>query len=216
MPTFLYLIPSALIGYLFGAIPFGYLYVRWLRGVDVRSVGSGRTGGTNSFRAGGMTAGLMTAVSDAVKGAVALLIVTLAFGRVLDATMLPWAQILAGVCSVVGHNWSAYLGFAGGAGTGPNVGWAMALWWPIAPISFLVVGGALRFVGIAAIASILMALVIPIVFAVRLAMGIDHSIAFTLGGILTLLIVVYSLRPNIKRMIEGRERKVGPRNRPVE
>ncbi|HRN68773.1 MAG TPA: glycerol-3-phosphate acyltransferase, partial [Promineifilum sp.] len=49
----LYFVLAGLIGYLCGAIPFGYIYVRLIKGEDLRKIGSGRTGGTNSLRAAG-------------------------------------------------------------------------------------------------------------------------------------------------------------------
>lgn len=209
------LILAAVTGYALGAIPFGVVYVKIFKGIDVRQIGSGRTGGTNSFRAAGMKAGVLTAVSDFVKGAVALWLVTLVLRQFIriDEFWLPWVQTIAGIASVIGHNWSMYINFAGGAGTGPNVGWASAHWLPTALISILVVGGALRFIGMASIASILMALVIPVTFAIRYFAGIDSSIAYTLGGVVTLGIVLWALRPNIKSMLQGDERVVGPRGR---
>jgi glycerol-3-phosphate acyltransferase PlsY len=87
----------------------------------------------------------------------------------------------------------------------------MAIWWPIAPISILVVVGALRYLGVAAIASIMMSLIIPLTFAVRLFLGEDGTVAYLVGGIATLLIILYALRPNIKRIFDGTERLVGPR-----
>ncbi len=203
----LYLVTSAVVGYLLGAIPFGYLYVKLFRNVDVRQVGSGRTGGTNSFRAAGLKAGVLTALSDVLKGLVAIWIVSALFS---SQVWLPWAQAIAGIFSVIGHNWSVYIRWAGGAGTGPNVGWSAALWWPMLPLSFAVMAGFLRGLGIASIASAAMALVIPVVFAVRYFSGMDHTLAYTIAGVATLLIVLWALRPNIRRLLDGTERVVGP------
>ncbi|MER3458829.1 MAG: glycerol-3-phosphate acyltransferase, partial [Chloroflexota bacterium] len=65
---------AAAIGYLFGAIPFGYTFVWWVARRDVTRMGSGRTGGTNALRAGGPVAGVLTAVFDFLKGALAVLV----------------------------------------------------------------------------------------------------------------------------------------------
>ena len=199
---------SALVGYLLGAIPFGYLYVKIIRNIDVRQIGSGRTGGTNSFRAAGLSAGILTSVSDVLKGVIAIWIVNALFNSQI---WLPWAQAVAGLFTVIGHNWSVYIKWAGGAGTGPNVGWAAALWWPMLPISLAVMVGLLRGLGMASVASMAMALIIPIVFGVRYALGVDGSIAYTAAGIATLFVVLWALRPNIKRLLNGTERIVGPR-----
>jgi glycerol-3-phosphate acyltransferase PlsY len=207
----LYFILAALIGYLLGSIAFGYLYVQLFKGEDLRQIGSGRTGGTNSFRAAGLGVGVLTSLSDVLKGAAAVWLTTWLLGDALGPALLPWAQATAGVMSVVGHNWSVFIRFAGGAGTGPNVGWSAAIWVWIFPIAFLVMGGMLYFVGMASVASLSMAAVTIIVFAARYLMGIDATAAYLTGSIVAGLIVTWALRPNIKRVINGTERLVGRR-----
>ena len=96
-------------GYLLGAMPTGVLVSRALRGTDVRQHGSGHTGGLNVSRVAGVWAGVLTAVVDALLGVAA----------VAGATLLaddPWAATVAGVMAVVGHDWSVFIGFAGGIG----------------------------------------------------------------------------------------------------
>lgn len=206
------LLLAGLIGYLCGSIPFGYIYVKLFKGQDLTTIGSGRTGGTNSLRAAGLWVGLLTSFSDVLKGAAAVWLTTWLLGDALGPT-LPWAQALAGVLSVVGHNWSAFLRFKGGAGTGPNVGWSAAIWWPILPIAILVVAGTLLIVGMASVASLSMAAVIIVVFAVRYVMGMDATPAYLLGSVASGLVVAWALRPNIRRIMNGTERVVGPRAR---
>jgi glycerol-3-phosphate acyltransferase PlsY len=208
---FVYFILAALIGYLCGAIPFGYLYVRLIKGEDLRTIGSGRTGGTNSFRAAGLGVGVLTSLSDVLKGAASVWLTTWLLGEALGPALLPWAQATAGVLSVVGHNWSVFLKFGGGAGTGPNVGWSAAIWLWIFPLAFLVMGGMLYFVGMASVASLSMAAVTIITFAVRYAMGIDPTAAYLVGSIVAGLVVTWALRPNIRRVLNGTERLVGRR-----
>lgn len=207
----LYFIPAVLIGYLCGSIPFGYIYVRLLKGEDLTKIGSGRTGGTNSFRAAGLGVGVLTSVSDVAKGAATVWLTTWLLGDTLGPAALPWAQATAGVFSVIGHNWSIFLKFGGGAGTGPNVGWSAAIWVWIFPIAFLVMGGMLYFVGMASVASLSMAAVTIIIFGARYFMGIDPTVAYLAGSIAAGLVVTWSLRPNIRRVLDGTERLVGPR-----
>jgi len=128
--------------------------------------------------------------------------------------MLPWAEAFAGIMAVTGHNWSIFLGFKGGAGTGPNVGWAGAIWWPMIPIAFFVMLFMYLVVGMASVASMSMAAIIPIMFAILLIMGnTTIHVAYIIGGMVTGIIVLWALRPNIKRLFEGNERVVGPRAR---
>lgn len=213
------LIIAGVIGYICGSIPFGYLYVKAKTGQDLRDVGSGRTGGTNSLRAAGLLVGVITSFSDVFKGILGIKLTQLVLINLLaaDPELLPWAYLAAGTMSVIGHNWSIFLKFAGGAGTGPNIGWATAIWWPMFPIGFVVMVGMLLGLGMASVASLSMAAIIPIVFAilyfagVNVQMGIADTPAYMLAGIITALIVTYALRPNIKRLMEGNERIVGPR-----
>ncbi len=206
---FVYIVLAALMGYILGAIPFGFLFVKFTKGIDLRDVGSGRTGGTNSLRAAGFGVGFLTFLMDIVKGAAAVWITRAVLGDILPSTYLPWAEVAAGVMAVVGHNWSIFLKFGGGAGTGPNVGWALAVWWPVAIIACIVGGALLYGLGMASVASLAVAALIPIIFAVRYFTD-DVSAAYMVGGLITAAIVTWSLRPNIKRILAGEERLVGP------
>ena len=217
--TIVYFLLAALIGYICGAIPFGYLYVKATKGINILEYGSGRTGGTNTYRAAGVTAGIVTALLDVLKGATAVWVTRALFGDTLGQELLPWALSTAGVMSVIGHNWSVFLGFRGGAGTGPNVGWAAAIWWPIFPIAFIVMVGMLVGLGMASIASLTMALVIPVSFIILYAAGIagySATLAYIVGGLASLAIVTWALRTNLKRVIAGNERLVGPRAKAAE
>jgi len=209
--TIAYFLSAGLIGYILGSIPFGFLYVRAKTGKDIRTIGSGRMGGTNSYRAGGVAIGVLTAVSDFLKGAVAVWTATWLFADKVDPALLSWIVTSGGVMAVVGHNWSIFLKFKGGAGTGPNVGWSTAVWWPIFPLGFVLMLGLFWLVGMASVASMAMALLIPLVFGIRYVMGLDPTPAYLVGGILTALAVGWALRPNFKRIVAGNERIVGPR-----
>jgi len=87
-------IVSVVAAYLMGAIPFGVAIVRVVSGKDVRSVGSGRTGGTNAMRAAGFGAGLLTAILDILKGTLAVWLASALTGGV------HWIEVLAGVMAV--------------------------------------------------------------------------------------------------------------------
>jgi glycerol-3-phosphate acyltransferase PlsY len=211
-----YFLVAALIGYLCGAVPFGYLYVRLVKGIDIRTVGSGRTGGTNSLRAAGLGVGLATSFSDVGKGALGIILSRWILVNQLSPELLPWALALAGVMSVIGHNWSVFMGWRGGAGTGPNVGWGTALWWPMLPIAVVVMSGMLLGIGMASVASLTMGALIAIVFFVLYVAGVspfDTTLAYTVGGVVAFVIVAWALRPNIRRLLDGTERVVGPRAR---
>lgn len=204
----------ALIGYLIGSIPVGYLVIRLIKGQDLRLHGSGRTGGTNALRAGGLGAGVLTMVGDACKGYVAVVLARLVVGPELLATSLGAVTAsIAGLAAVCGHNWSVYLGFKGGAGTAPNIGAAIALW----PVSGLylapMVPLSLFLIGYASVTSLVIAAMVLVTFIVRAALQADPNWWYVGYAVAAAVAVVWALRPNIKRLREGTERMVGLRAR---
>jgi glycerol-3-phosphate acyltransferase PlsY len=194
-------------GYLIGSIPMGYLVIKVFKGQDITKIGSGRTGGTNAMRAGGVWSGLLTAVLDFIKGFAAIW---------LARTLMPesiWVQVLAGVAAVVGHNWSIWLFLItkrlnAGAGTGPNVGAAMAFWPPVALIVIPIILFFIFIVGYASLASIVAAVAIVVVLFLGAAYA-GTPWEYVIYGVMTTVVVVWALRPNIKRLFQGTERRVG-------
>jgi len=189
------LILAALGGYLIGSLPIGFLAVGVLTERDVREEGSGRTGGTNAYRASGFLGGFLTIVGDFLKGMCAV-----AFG----ALMLPniWAPVLSGLGGVLGHNASIFLAFRGGAGTISSMGAVTAFWPPalllIAPVFVL----GMFVIRIASVASIIMN------SGVVLFGGYPWPlIVYAIGA---LLLSMYALRPNIERLRQGTEPHVPP------
>lgn len=202
---------AVVLGYVIGSIPFGLLIVKITTGKDIRKVESGRTGGTNAMRAAGFLAGLATAILDILKGAAAVWLAQL---------IMPQSQIthvLAAIGAILGHNYSIFLPerdengkvirLRGGAGGATTIGGALGLWAP----SFLIIFtlSALTFftVGIASIVTMMTAVSAIIIFSVRAFLGLS-SWANAAYGVAALALLVWALRPNIKRLIAGNERVV--------
>lgn len=199
--------------YLVGSIPVGLIVVRLFTGKDVRQVGSGRVGGTNAMRAAGLLAGVLTAALDAGKAILA---------GYLAALILPgntWVKVAAVVMAVLGQVYSVFLiernaenklVFHGGAGGATTLGGAIALfpasWVIILPLVILV----FIIIGYASITTISIALFSLILFFIRAINGQGPWQFVAYGGI-ALIIVLYALRPNLKRLREGTERVVGLR-----
>jgi glycerol-3-phosphate acyltransferase PlsY len=205
---------TALIGYLVGSIPVGYVVIRLMKGEDIRTHGSGRTGGTNALRAGGLGAGTLTMLGDAAKGFTAVTLARLVMGQAELATNIgAVAAALAGLGAVVGHNWSVYLGFKGGAGTAPNIGASIAFW----PFSGLYLGPlvplTLFLIGYASVTSLVIAGLVVVTFVVRAALRVDPNWWYAAYAVAAAAAVAWALRPNIKRLREGTERMVGLRAR---
>ena len=200
------------LAYLMGSIPFGFFVVKIINGRDVLKIASGRTGGTNAMRAAGVGAGVITAILDVLKGAATAWVVSWL------APQMPWVQVGAALLAIVGHNYSIFLihrkdgkwALRGGAGGATALGGAIALWNPIAfiilPIAFIVY----LFIGYASVTTMSIAFIAMVVFIIRAIMGLSPW-AYVLYGALALLVLVWALRPNLKRLKEGTERVVGLR-----
>lgn len=209
MPIFL----TLLISYLIGSIPCGFLIVKIFNGKDIRKVESGRTGGTNAMRAAGFWAGLLTMAMDILKGVSSYWIV------LWLAKPNPWVQIAAAILVIIGHNYSIFLiekkadgkfHLRGGAGGMPCLGGAIALWpqiWiiilPLAILVFLLIGYA-------SVTTMSIAFFATVVFIYRAITGMSPWI-YVIYGILAEVILMWALRPNLKRLKEGTERLVGLR-----
>lgn len=198
---------ATLVAYLIGSMPMGYIFVKIFKRQDITKIGSGRTGGTNAMRAGGVWVGVLTAVFDILKG---FLSVSIA-GWLVPASV--WIQVLAGVAAVVGHNWSIWIyfltkRFSAGAGTGPNVGAAMVFWPGVLLVGIPIILIFVFVVGYASVASIATAIALVIVFAVR-AVILGDPWQYIVFSSLTAIMVIIALLPNLQRLKQGTERRVG-------
>lgn len=115
--------------YLLGAIPFGFLLVRWKTGRDVRSMGSGNIGATNVLRTTGRGLGLLTLALDILKGAAAVW----AASRFTGGD--PFWMSLAALAVIAGHAYPVFLGFRGGKAVASFLG----AWLVLAPVAVLAV-----------------------------------------------------------------------------
>lgn len=200
-----------LLSYLVGSIPSGLIFVKIISGKDVRHVESGRTGGTNAMRAAGLGAGILTAALDVLKGvASAWIVAWLAPGNI-------WLQIFAALMTIIGHNYSIFLierneagkiRLRGGAGGATCLGGAIAIWptagliiFPLSALVFLIIGYA-------SLTTISVAFFASLIFAYRAYLGLS-SWTYVIYGIIAEIILLWALRPNIKRLIAGNERMVG-------
>ena len=186
------------------------MIVKIKTGKDVRELGSGRTGGTNVVRAAGFWAGLLTAILDILKGAVS---VWIAQSLSLDNHLI---SILAPIGAILGHNYSIFLigrdenrklRFHGGAGGAPALGGATGLWLPMFPIVFT--AGALVWftVGIASLTTMTIGLIVIVVFTILAWVGLHQSIDIWYG-VMAELLLIWALRPNIKKLLDGNERVI--------
>ncbi len=210
---------AAVLGYLLGSIPVGVVVTR-LFGVDIRTVGSGRTGTTNAWRAAGLKAAIPTLLGDALKGAIAIWLVAWLFGLVFpepaimelnEATtrlsVSQWAAALAGGFAIIGHNWSMFLGFKGGAGGITSAATTMALMPLVGGIVWIVGGFLIWWSRMASVGTFAVGVA---AFAAFLMLAVDGSApwAYVVYGVIALVSVVVALRPNREKVKNGEERVI--------
>jgi glycerol-3-phosphate acyltransferase PlsY len=183
--------------YFIGAIPFSYL-VSLLKGVDIRTRGSGNVGATNVLRALGPVAAAAALAADLLKGVAAAWIGTMAGSE--------WMLVGCAFAAVVGHCYSLFLRFRGGKGVATSAGVILYLL-PrellIMLVVFLVVVALLRYVSLG---SITVAVLLPV-----LALAMKEPFELLILCLLMAALVVYRHRENIQRLRSGTEPKLGSR-----
>lgn len=209
MQSLLIVVAAAGIGYLLGAIPVGLLVCR-LFGVDIRTVGSGRTGGTNAWRAAGLKAAIPTILGDALKGALAVWLVRLGIGLYAPNSPEVAQQLaiaLAGGAAVWGHNWSLFIGFRGGAGGITGAVTCMAISPVAGGIVWLVGAGLIWWSRIASVGTLGVGLT---ALASLLVLGIAGITPwpYLIFGLMAATATYLSLRPNRNKLKSGEERTI--------
>lgn len=201
------------LGYLLGSIPVGYLLSRRQAKVDVRQYGSGRTGATNVLRTAGRKWAILVAAIDVVKGVLAVVFAGLIVGQsylVVGNVALGSlvAQVLAALAAIVGHNWSVFLGFRGGRGVATFFGGLVALCPPAALFGgeVLIIGAGLtKFASLGSLAGAVGSYAILVPLTILSGFPVEYLFYALIGAI----IIFVMHRDNIRRLVTGKERKLG-------
>ena len=206
------------VAYLLGATPTGYLAGKWLKGVDIRTQGSGSTGATNVLRTLGPWPFGLVLLVDVVKGVAAIVVarwichwlfqspsVTPPVG--LDRQSFgPWAVCLAGLATLLGHSRSIWLKFTGGKSVAAGLGVLLAMAWPVGVGGLVVFGVVVAVFRIVSLGSILAALT-----AIALVCVLPQPAAYRVFVIAGGVFVIVRHRANIQRLRAGVEPRLGQR-----
>lgn len=208
-----------LISYVIGSIPTSIIATKIVNRGDIRKFGSGNAGGTNVLRMLGWKIGLAVILFDLFKGVVASYYIPQIFW---DPNPLPFqnttpfadytvVQIICGIAAVMGHIWTLFASFKGGKGVATGAGMILGL----APIEFVVAIVVFGLVFVTwryvSLGSILAALAIPLTMILRENVflvdirGYHTLIYFAIG---VSLLIVFTHRENIKRLLAGTENKL--------
>lgn len=207
-----------LIGYVFGLFQTSYLYGR-LHGIDIREHGSGNAGTTNALRTLGKKAGVITFFGDALKCLFAVLLVKWLFGPSYD-TPEDQMSVLLGMYgalgAILGHNYPCYLKFRGGKGIAATGGLIISLDPILTVIALALFGGAVaitRYVSLGSILVVLELVIGVVVYGVLGKWGLSGPHLYEMYAIAAFLtgMALWRHRGNIKRLLNGTERKIGER-----
>ncbi len=206
-----------LLSYLVGSIPNSIIISKAVKGIDIRKHGSGNAGGTNVMRVLGWKHGLLVILLDALKGAIAVVVIArLHYGPLPFTNISPFddftlVQIIAGMAAVVGHIWTVFAGFKGGKGIATALGMMLMLVtidMLIALGVFVLVVSISRYVSLG---SILTAIAVPSVLYIRENVFhvdiIGYDILFPFIVAMSLL-VIFTHRKNLVRLFNGSESKI--------
>lgn len=196
------------VGYLIGSISSGYLVGKIYRNVDLREVGSGSTGATNTFRTLGRGAGILVATLDVLKGALAVVFAQLIFPEGTAGRSV--AEALAAVFAVTGHCWPITLRGRGGRGVATGFGALLFVAtpaWASAVAAFAIALAVTRMVSVGSLASVIGALLGYLLFSATGWLSFNWA---TLAFILVAGSIVYVRHvPNIQRIARGVEPRLG-------
>jgi glycerol-3-phosphate acyltransferase PlsY len=191
-----------LVSYLAGSIPVGVLVARAAGGTDPRTIGSGRTGGTNALRALGRKWATVVVLGDLAKGALPVLL-----ARFVTGGTDPLAEVLCGAAAVAGAIWSVFAGFRSGRGVGTGVG-TMLVIQPLAVVlaAPVFVGVILltRYVSLGSLLGSAAMLPVMLLF-VLVAPGTPRS--YVLYAAVGAAFIWLAHSDNIERLLHGTERK---------
>jgi len=194
-----------LMGYLTGSLPMGVIVARLTGGTDPRTVGSGRTGGTNALRAMGWWRAVTVGLLDFSKGALPILV-----ARAIEAPIE--LQALTGLAAVLGSWKSLFLRFHGGRGVATGVGGMLVVSPTIfvlaAPVFFITIA-VTRYVSLGSLLGTAFGAGLSVLF-VMLGWLEPQWLLYVLPG---LAIVWAAHRDNIERLLAGTERRFDPSDR---
>lgn len=192
----------ALLSYVIGSFSSAYVLGKVLKKQDIRAYGSGNAGATNAVRVFGKKIGAMAFALDVLKGVLAVYVGNKILGY--DG------KLIAGFFAVIGHNWPVFFNFKGGKGIATSFGIWLSIHWPSAILTllvFIIMAITTKYISLASISA---AFAAPFVI---LIVKKPFDLKLLLVMLLLSILAIYKHRSNIKRLLEGKEYRVGEKVR---
>lgn len=191
---------AAIMGYLIGSIPTGYIIVKLKTGQDIRKIGSGSTGATNVKRVLGKKWFFIVMILDAIKGALPVVLAVLFLKAYAQYGITP---VIAAASVLLGHSKSIFLKFTGGKSVASGVGTILALCWPVG-LCIAVIWGIITYISKYVSLGSIIALALSPVLMYLYKQPIGYVIYCAIGAVY----IIWLHRENIKRLLNGEENKV--------
>ena len=186
------------LSYLIGNFSSAYILGKVLKKTDIRAYGSGNAGATNALRVFGKKVGVVAFILDVLKGILAVYI----GGRIMGDS----GKLIAAILVVLGHNWPIMLKFKGGKGIATSLGVLLSLHLPTAIVCVIIGLLVIIKTRYVSLGSIITACLVPIIGSV---MNRPFNRSYFIVTLILGILAVFKHRSNIKRLIHGREFKLG-------
>ena len=191
--------------YLLGSLPTGFLIGKYLKNIDLRTIGSGSTGATNVLRNVGKWPALFVFIVDVGKGLIAVIIAKEFANQDLIDSNQGYMEVLAGISAISGHIWPIWLKGKGGKAVATGLGMFLALSWKVGLASFgifLLVLVQSKFVSLSSISA---AILLPIFMFFYVG---NFTNPYFYISLIVALLVIWKHRTNINRLLNGKESKI--------
>lgn len=198
---------SLVVSYLIGSVPFGYLFARLVKGVDIRKHGSGNIGATNVFRVVGRQWGIIVLILDFAKGFLVVTLLAEFFFNLAPAVSIRTYKIIMAIAVISGHDWTVFLGFKGGKGIATSLGTLLGIVPLVCGLAAIVWIGTIliwKYVSVASLA----AFVSPPLFIAIFYQQKENFLLLVIFSIIVAFFAVYKHIPNIKRLLRGEEKRI--------
>ena len=188
-----------IVSYLLGSVSSSIIVGKIKSGKDIRTMGSGNAGATNTLRTFGKGAALFVILGDGLKTVISILIAKVIFPE--DSI----AVYIAGLGCVLGHNFPVYYGFKGGKGVLVSIVSILFANWKIGLITFFISILIMIFTKYVSLGSIIGSILV-VILAVLYEKG---NIEYLIFSFILAVLCIYRHRANIVRLIKGTENKLG-------
>ena len=195
----------AVIAYLLGSISVGMITSKLLGGPNLRDVGSGNTGATNALRALGLKGGIIVFVGDILKALFASLIGNAILGFE--------GKLIAAFFVIIGHSWPCFFQFKGGKGVSSTCGAIFLTYNPEAVLAYIITLTIIGVTKYVSLGSISLVAIFALLVAIReIVAGFPHWYAIP-WALMMAALVIWRHKENIKRLLNGTERKLGDKKK---